>query len=134
MQAFIYRCPNTSFRVQSWVANDVPDDKNTYEAVTCTACLRQHLVNAATGKVLGANENRQTHTSLKEVSDRLAGWYSFGKAAGRTFACPHCGTRYEVTYTGVTDKDRGLATCTKCHKVMTEWNDAFSRVFKLKLG
>ncbi len=35
---------------------DVPD--NEYEAITCQACSRIHLVNRKTGKVLGQQEDR----------------------------------------------------------------------------
>ncbi len=53
MAPFLYRCPNTGLRVQGFVAEDVPDDADTYESVTCLACQQVHLVNPATGKVLG---------------------------------------------------------------------------------
>jgi hypothetical protein len=58
MPHFIYRCPSTACRVQGWVADDPTESEaENYEAVTCTACLRVHLVNLKTGKVLGANED-----------------------------------------------------------------------------
>jgi len=52
MPAFLYRCPNTGLNVQCWVADD-PTGENTerFEAVTCLACSRLHLVNPKTGKV-----------------------------------------------------------------------------------
>ncbi len=53
MATFLYRCPNTGFRVQGYSPNQTSDDDNSYEAVTCVMCKRVHLVNAATGKVLG---------------------------------------------------------------------------------
>ena len=31
-------------------------------------------------------------------------------------------------------RDDDRAICDKCHKVMKEWNDTFSRSFKLKVG
>jgi hypothetical protein len=37
--------------VQGWAADHLADGE-TYEAVTCTACGRIHLVDAKTGKVL----------------------------------------------------------------------------------
>jgi hypothetical protein len=55
MPPFLYRCPTTGYRVQGFVAEEVVEN-NTYEAITCTACLRVHLVNPATGKVLGQDE------------------------------------------------------------------------------
>jgi hypothetical protein len=45
--------------VQGWVADDlgkIPADE-AYEAVTCSACMRMHLVNPKNGKVLGADED-----------------------------------------------------------------------------
>jgi hypothetical protein len=55
MPPFLYRCPNTSLRVQGFVAEEVPDG-DAYEAITCLACQRVHLVNPATGKVLGQED------------------------------------------------------------------------------
>ena len=56
MAAFIYRCPTTGRNVQGWFADDVSEDEGeTYEAVTCLACTRMHLVNRSTRKVLGAD-------------------------------------------------------------------------------
>jgi hypothetical protein len=48
--AFVYRCPATGLKVQGHVVDDLID--TTYEAVTCTACGRVHLVNPKSGKVL----------------------------------------------------------------------------------
>jgi len=53
---FIYRCPNTGFRVQGYVAEETSDNEDSYEAVTCLICNRTHLVNPSTGKVLGERE------------------------------------------------------------------------------
>jgi hypothetical protein len=54
MIAFVYRCPATGLKVQGHVADDLIDGGDTYEAVTCTACGRVHLVNPKSGKVLEA--------------------------------------------------------------------------------
>lgn len=57
MNAFIYRCPTTALNVQGWFADEVGDDEETaYETVTCLACSQVHLVNRATGKVLGQDD------------------------------------------------------------------------------
>jgi hypothetical protein len=57
MAPFLYRCPNTGFNVQGWRADEVsPDEANSYESVTCIACQQLHLVNTATGEVLGEND------------------------------------------------------------------------------
>ena len=54
MSALIFRCPNTGHNVQGWVADDPEaDDGESYESIACHACGRAHLVNPATGKVLG---------------------------------------------------------------------------------
>jgi hypothetical protein len=42
-------------RVQGFSADDVAGDTHTYEPVVCTACKQTHLVNPATGIVLGAD-------------------------------------------------------------------------------
>jgi hypothetical protein len=57
MPPFLFRCPNTGLKVQGWVADDPSDsDQETFEAVTCTACTRVHLVNPKNGKILGDDE------------------------------------------------------------------------------
>jgi hypothetical protein len=57
MAPFLFRCPNTGFRVQGWGADDVSDDaRETYETVNCQACRQVHLVNPTTGKVLGSDD------------------------------------------------------------------------------
>jgi hypothetical protein len=53
MATFIYRCPNTGRNVQGWSADDVTEESDTYDAVTCTACGQLHFVSQTTGKVLG---------------------------------------------------------------------------------
>jgi len=51
---FLYRCPNTGYRVQGFVAEEVSEDPERYEAVI--ARQRVHLVNPTSGRVLGAEE------------------------------------------------------------------------------
>ncbi len=53
MPLFMYRCPNTGYRVQGFSAEDISEDQKTYESVTCPVCRQLHLVNPATGRVLG---------------------------------------------------------------------------------
>ena len=58
MATFLYRCPNTGLNVQAWVADDpTGSDDDAYEAVTCTACTRVHMVDPKTGKVLGEDDD-----------------------------------------------------------------------------
>jgi hypothetical protein len=54
MPPFLYRCPNTGQTVQGFTAEEMP--KDTYEAITCLACRRNHFVNP-TGKVLGEDDD-----------------------------------------------------------------------------
>ncbi len=59
MPAYLYRCPATGLNVQGWIADDPAQrDESSLEAVTCTACTRVHLVNPRTGRVLGADDER----------------------------------------------------------------------------
>lgn len=58
MTAFLYRCPVTGYKMQGFVADDPTEkDGNVYEPLTCTLCGRIHLVNPATGKVLGGEDD-----------------------------------------------------------------------------
>ena len=52
MPAFIYRCPNTGYRIQSFSADEQPDD-GAYVPVDCVMCHQVHLVNPATGRLAG---------------------------------------------------------------------------------
>jgi hypothetical protein len=56
MAAVLFLCPSTGYRVQGWLADNGSDDSDAYQSVTCLACQRVHLVNLATGKVLGAED------------------------------------------------------------------------------
>jgi hypothetical protein len=59
MSAFVYCCPNSRKYVQGWTAEDPYESEaevDAYEAVRCPACLRTHMVNPKTGKVLGADD------------------------------------------------------------------------------
>lgn len=62
----------------------------------------------------------------------LARWYRFGKTPAGIFTCPHCGAVYEVIYTKSAAADHDWAICVKCRKMMKQWDDAFSRSFRLK--
>ena len=53
MYPFLYRCPITGHKVQGLAHAPTPD--GSYEAVTCTACNRVHLVNPNSGHVAGAD-------------------------------------------------------------------------------
>ncbi len=49
MAPFLFRCPNTGLHVQGWVADDGSEDTDeTYETVSCGACLQVHLVSPRT--------------------------------------------------------------------------------------
>jgi hypothetical protein len=51
MGSFVYRCPRIGLMVHGWIA-DEPTSGEVYEAVTCTACGRVHLINQKTGRIL----------------------------------------------------------------------------------
>jgi hypothetical protein len=53
MPLFLYRCPQTGYRVQGFASEDTSEDLHVYEPVTCPVCQQIHHVNPATGTVLG---------------------------------------------------------------------------------
>jgi hypothetical protein len=57
MANLIFRCVRIGLNVQVWLPETAPMDRTDgYEAVTCPACARIHLVNKTTGKMLGDKE------------------------------------------------------------------------------
>jgi hypothetical protein len=58
MPLFMYRCPNTGYRVQGFSADDISEDRHSYESVTCPVCHLVHLVNPNTGRVLGVKDEQ----------------------------------------------------------------------------
>lgn len=57
MAKLIFRCAQTGLNVQVWLPDEAPVvHADSYEAVTCPACTRMHLVNKTTGKMLGDKE------------------------------------------------------------------------------
>jgi hypothetical protein len=55
MPAFLYRCPITRLQVQGWTDHDSSDTDH-FETVKCLACQQTHVVNPATGEVLGEED------------------------------------------------------------------------------
>jgi hypothetical protein len=55
MPPFIFRCPNTGFRVQGFAPDDNGSERadDIFVGVTCLACGLVHLVNPKTGKRAG---------------------------------------------------------------------------------
>jgi predicted RNA-binding Zn-ribbon protein involved in translation (DUF1610 family) len=53
MAPFVFRCPNTGLNVQGWSVEEIREDADAYESITCTACGQLHFVNPATGRALG---------------------------------------------------------------------------------
>jgi hypothetical protein len=56
MPPFIFRCPNTGFRVQGFAADNDESERagdDIFVGVTCLACGSAHLVNPKTGKTAG---------------------------------------------------------------------------------
>ena len=59
MPTFLYRCPNTGKNVQGWIADDpAAYSEHRYEAVSCLACARIHLVNPKTGRSINDNARK----------------------------------------------------------------------------
>jgi hypothetical protein len=56
MSPFMYRCPDTGFRVPSFASTKTSD--GAYEVVSCIICGQVHLVDPATRKVLGQDNDR----------------------------------------------------------------------------
>ena len=57
MDKLIFRCTRTGMNVQIEKPEMAPTDHaDSYESVTCPACTRIHLINKATGRMLGDNE------------------------------------------------------------------------------
>jgi hypothetical protein len=56
MPPFIFRCPNTGSRVQSWSADEPDGGDAVYENVICLACGMVHFVNPKTGKLIGEHD------------------------------------------------------------------------------
>ena len=55
MATFLYRCPATGYNVQAIASDHASQvEGEVYEALTCIACRRIHLVNPKTGRVAGA--------------------------------------------------------------------------------
>jgi len=42
MSLFVYCCPKTGARVQGFAAEDIAEDRHSYEPVTCPACRQIH--------------------------------------------------------------------------------------------
>jgi hypothetical protein len=51
----VYRCPNTGVRVQSYACIKTVD--GVYEVVTCNICRGVHLIDRASGGVLGGDKD-----------------------------------------------------------------------------
>jgi hypothetical protein len=53
MESLVFRCAQTGTNVQVWLPEGPqPERADSYEAVTCPACARVHLINRKTGKML----------------------------------------------------------------------------------
>jgi hypothetical protein len=63
MENLVFHCIQTGADVQVWLTEaSTPDDEDSYEAVTCLACGRMHLVNKWTGRMLGDREGFKCDT------------------------------------------------------------------------
>jgi len=57
MPTFIYRCPQTSLKVQGFVAEEIGE--NELVSLTCLACTGVHLVNPTSARVVGADDEEE---------------------------------------------------------------------------
>ena len=74
---FLYRCPNTGFRVQGWVEDDDSEDGERYEGVICHSCGRRPAKQRAAtiskphrGQRMTGRQRRQLLRALAVVSIR----------------------------------------------------------------
>jgi hypothetical protein len=58
MTNHIFRCTRTGMNIQVSLPDAGPADRSgdSYEAVSCPACARLHLVNKTTGKILSEQQ------------------------------------------------------------------------------
>lgn len=49
----VFKCPTTGLNVQHALPGAPSDGPETHVSVVCPACTRLHLLNSATGKLLG---------------------------------------------------------------------------------
>ena len=60
MDNLVFRCTQTGATVQVWLAGGAqPEPADSYEAVTCPACARVHLINRKTGKMLSDKDKNK---------------------------------------------------------------------------
>jgi hypothetical protein len=52
----LFSCPSTRLKVQHWLDDDEDAPETEYEAITCKACARLHLINRRTGRLLGQED------------------------------------------------------------------------------
>jgi hypothetical protein len=56
MAASLFTCPSTKVKVQHWLDDDEDAPETEYEAITCKACARLHLINRKAGRLLGQED------------------------------------------------------------------------------
>lgn len=52
----LFTCPSTALKVQHRLDDDADAPETEYEAITCKACARLHLINRKTGRLLGQHD------------------------------------------------------------------------------
>jgi len=62
MGTSLFTCPSTNLKVQHWLDDDEDVPETEYEAVTCQACGRLHLINRKSGRLLGRQDHAQDRT------------------------------------------------------------------------
>jgi hypothetical protein len=69
MANLVFTCPTTNWKVQHWLDDDEDATDNEYEAITCQACARLHLINRKTQHLLGQMDSPQVG-AIDRLSDR----------------------------------------------------------------
>ena len=61
MGSVVFRCPTIGMSVQGWIAEETSADPTgaDFVGIACAACGQVHLVNAASGKVLGERREQR---------------------------------------------------------------------------
>lgn len=57
MGSLMFLCPKLRVYAHGWTEEE-SEDANTYECIICSACGSAHMVNPATGRVLGSDEDK----------------------------------------------------------------------------
>jgi hypothetical protein len=60
MPKSVFKCPNTGMNIPRPFTLDPDADPSSYELVPCPACALSHLINKATGSLMGEPQDEGT--------------------------------------------------------------------------